>query len=391
MTLTSNSFDFLLKFKCTGGECPDTCCKSWNMQIDDKTINLYKEKAPDLLDSVTENSSNEYIMRRDTQTGFCVRFSDGLCGIQNKYGEDYLGDACNFYPRAIKKIGNDVVATATLSCPEIARLALFDKDAFNKKKMQIAKLPYSVKNYLPEQLSEVQANEIHNIFLNEALSETTSPEHKIMRMIVVCESLERISVSSWHDAVPFYFEHADSGIPNPERKESDQVLLLQSLCGLVFAAKKLGDNRLMQTIETIEEALHVTIRRDNLMIAALPDSVNAVINLIEKWNNSVKENFSEILSRYLAMQLSLAFFPFSGFGEKLTERITIIGIRFATIRLALASAYQKNGKMPDESEIIRIIQSLSRFMDHLGDAEFSLKIYEETGWLKKERFMGLIR
>jgi len=40
--------------------------------------------------------------------------------------------------------------------------------------------------------------------------------------------------------------------------------------------------------------------------------------------------------------------------------------------------------------VVRIIQSLSRLLDHLGDPAFSLKIYAETGWIKEARMRGLL-
>ena len=48
--------------------------------------------------------------------------------------------------------------------------------------------------------------------------------------------------------MPFYLEHADSGLHVADSKDTDQLYLLQALCGLVVAAKKVNNVRLMQTI-----------------------------------------------------------------------------------------------------------------------------------------------
>jgi hypothetical protein len=97
-----------------------------------------------------------------------------------------------------------------------------------------------------------------------------------------------------------------------------------------------------------------------------------------------------LLKRYLAMQLSLALFPFAGFGETLPQRAAVIGIRMATVRLGLMSLCDAAHGLPAQKDVVRVVQSLSRFLDHLGSAEFSLKIYEETGWLKGPRLRGLL-
>src|SRR6185369_3566751 len=90
--------EFLKQFRCVGAECVDTCCKGWNMQLGDKTRVMYEEKAPELLSAVA-GEPGQYVMRRDPKTDYCVKFTGGLCGIQQQYGEAFLGEACYFYPR----------------------------------------------------------------------------------------------------------------------------------------------------------------------------------------------------------------------------------------------------------------------------------------------------
>jgi lysine-N-methylase len=381
--------EFLKRFRCVGAECVDTCCKGWDMQLGDKAYNLYKTEAPELLEAVS-GEAGKYIMKRDPVSDYCVKFHNGWCGIQEKHGESFLGEACHFYPRMTRAVGSSAIMTAALSCPEITRLALLDDAAFTLSESSTPLLPGSLKDYLPEGLTSEQALHVHRILLETALNHTMSAEHTLMRILAACESLERINVSSWPDAVPFYLAHAESNLPAAESKPTDQVFLLQALCGLVFAAKKVGNVRLMQTIEDMEKALHVTIRKDTLAIIPLPDNSSALHSMLEKWAKSYREFYAPVLRRYLAMQLSLAFFPFGGFGGDLSERIAIIGIRLATIKLALMSACTvfKN-KLP-ESELIRVIQSISRFMDHLAEPDLSLKIYQETGWLKKSRLRALL-
>ena len=72
------------------------------------------------------------------------------------------------------------------------------------------------------------------------------------------------------------------------------------------------------------------------------------------------------------------------------ERVTIIGVRLAIIKLALLCNCSSGGKEPLEILVVRVVQSVSRFLDHLGDAEFSLKIFAETGWIHEGRMRGLL-
>lgn len=382
--------EFLKHFRCLGADCADSCCKGWNMQLTDADYERYVATSSELAASAT-GEKGSYRMQRDPASDCCVRFKEGLCSIQQTYGEDMLGEACYFYPRATRALGSHTVMTAAPSCPEIARLALYDEKAFSFSEVILDRLPSTLKNFLPDGISDKDALAIHALFMEKPLDAAIPAERVLMRMFAVAESLERINVTSWKEAVPFYFEQADARLPAPESKDTDPAFLLQALCGLVFAAKKVNNTRLMQTIGEMEQALHVKIRMDNLTIVPLPDSIGKAAALLRKWQQEYQPIYAPLLSRYLALQLSLALFPFGGFGDSMTERLAIIGIRFATVKLGLMSALDAAGKPLAEAEIIRVIQSISRFLDHLADAEFSVKIYKETGWLKKSRLRGLLR
>jgi lysine-N-methylase len=360
------------------------------MQVDGPTYERYKKSAPELLDAVSGDNEDNYIMRRDSKTDYCVKFEGGLCGIQRKYGETFLGDACHLYPRVTRGVGETSFMTATLSCPEIARQALFHDDAFTLEDATVERLPVSLHDYLPEGLTHAQAMDIHAQFLKLALDTSHSPARNLMHIYIVAQSLDKIAVGSWAEAAPFYITQAAARLTAAEVRPTDPFFLLQALCGIVAAAKKVHLPRLMQTIDDMKAALHVTIPWDTLTINPMPDSMNAAQALEQRWKNEWQELLNPVLRHYLAAQLSLALFPFAGLGTTLMDRAGIIAIRFATVRLALMGACAFATKPLEEADIIRIIQSLSRVLDHLADAEFSLQIYRETGWLQAPRLRALL-
>jgi lysine-N-methylase len=360
------------------------------MQVDIPTQQRYITQAPQLMDSLKAPGEHA-IMKRDPKTDYCIKFEGGLCGIQREHGEAFLGDACHFYPRSLRKLGGDVNMTATLSCPEIARLSLFgDKDVFAENEVTLERLPLGLQDYLPEGLTAGQANIIHHSFLKLALDAGATPQRNYMRIFTCADSLSRMPVSAWPNATPFYLEHADNTLPLPAARDTDSIYLLQALCGLIAAAKYVHHARLMQTVREMEQALHVTIQMDSLMIAALPDSPHAVKTLEARWKSEWQRQYEPLLKRYLAMQVSLALLPFAGFGHTLPERAAVIGVRFATVKLALMSLCHATGGNPEQKDVVRAVQSLSRFLDHLAEADFSLKIYTETGWLQPARLRALV-
>lgn len=379
----------LARFTCLGDKCEDTCCKGWGMQVDSRVIERCQREAPELLEAFT-GAEDARLMKRDALTDYCIKFEKGLCGIQKQYGTDFLGDACHFYPRMTRTLGKTALMAGALSCPEITRLSLFADDAFMPETITIERAPHSLTDYLPESLTTEQAIAIHNAFLQAALDERTTAAHNMARLHCVATSLEKIPAASWPDAVPFYIEYAEGRLPAPVPAETDPFFLLQALSGLIAAAKKGQQERLMQNVRMIESALHVTIQWDSMAIAHLPDSLHAAQSLQQEWNDKWHSSFEPVLRRYLAAQLSLALFPFAGFADTLSNRMGIIGVRFATLRLALMSACRTLPTLPDEAIITRIVQSLSRFLDHLAGSELSLRIYNEAGWMNSGRLRALV-
>lgn len=378
------------EFICLADKCEDTCCKHWSMQVDPVTLERYKKEAPELLGAVEQDSDNTYIMRKDKQTGYCVKFEDGICKIHKERGEGFLSDACNFYPRITRTAGDALIMTATMSCPEIARIALYGNEPFVFDETLFARVPFEVRNVLPDGMTQNDIIETHKLFMQATGDETASAEKIFARIASVSRSLQRVEKKDWARAAGLYFRLAESSIPQPEENINDPFNLLHSLCGLVVASKKNIPPRLQQTISDMEEALHVRLDWENILIHTSDESVDAYNKLHALWKNEMQENFQPLLKRWLGAQLSSSLYPFAGLGESLTERVTIIGVRFAILRLALISAYSISNSQLHQDDVVRIVQSLSRFLDHLADPKFSLEIYGEAGWTKENRMLGLL-
>ena len=375
----------LSHFTCLGDACADSCCQNWSMQVDDATLSRYKSEAPELLAAVDFESDGIPVMKRDATTRQCIKLDGGWCGVHKEFGDKMLGDACHFYPRVTRKLGEETRMTATLSCPEIVRLMLTLEHPLADVSQEIERLPSTVKNYAVE---GVDAKNVHHAFLAVAQDESIPPAQALARISSVARSMALLDKATWHQSVPLYLKLASSRLPKPEAYQTDSFNLLHALCGLIVASKKPISNRLQKTISDMEQSLGATLDWDNVLINLSPDSAGKLAAVREGFIEA-SAHYEHALRRYLQAQLSVSLFPFAGLGTSFEERITFIGVRYATLSLALACAHHVHGALV-EDEIIRIIQSLSRFMDHLGEASFSLSIYQETGWLKEARLLSLL-
>lgn len=377
---------WLKDFQCLGDKCEDTCCKGWGMQVDDATLARYKAQAPELLDAVTSGEA-AHIMKRDEETDYCVKFDNGWCSVHAEKGSDFLGDACHFFPRITRQLGDVVIQSASVSCPEIARLALL-KEAENRwHQSDEERLPYSMFNYLPEDIEGDKALAIHEAFLTAATAEDASIGHIIARLHAVAHSMMLVDKATWPLAVEFYLKSADSRLTQPQSSEMDAMQLFHALDGLENATKKSMRPRLRAVIDTIKQALEVKVDKETGVIHASDKTANNLKTMQEGWQ-FVDEKWQPYFKRLLRTELEMALFPFSGFGETLADRITIMGVRIATLRLALQSHLFVHQTLTEE-DAVTITQSIARFLDHLADPTLSMQIYTETGWVKTERLWGL--
>lgn len=116
--------NFYDRFRCLAGECPDSCCHEWEVDVDaDAAARYLALEAPlgDRLREVLKASTDGYSM--SIQNRRCPMWRrDGLCEIQAQLGHDALCETCREFPRLRHDYGDYVELGLELSCPEAARL-----------------------------------------------------------------------------------------------------------------------------------------------------------------------------------------------------------------------------------------------------------------------------
>ncbi len=114
-------------FRCIADKCPDSCCKEWEVQVDEKTAAFYRGLFGALGERLRE------VLVDDTQWGTVMRIEngrcpmwrkDGLCRIQAELGHDALCETCQDFPRLRHDYGTFAQLQLELSCPEAARIIL---------------------------------------------------------------------------------------------------------------------------------------------------------------------------------------------------------------------------------------------------------------------------
>ena len=113
-------------FRCIASACPDSCCKEWDVQVDEETASFYRALPGALGDDlrrVLKDGDGETVMT--IIDGRCPMWrTDGLCRIQAELGHEALCKTCREFPRLTHDYGDFIEMGLELSCPEAARIIL---------------------------------------------------------------------------------------------------------------------------------------------------------------------------------------------------------------------------------------------------------------------------
>lgn len=122
--------DFYDRFHCKAAACLHSCCRGWEIDIDENTLELYQN-----LDGAWREKMNAAIVRdeegahfrltEDERCPFLRR--DGLCELICAFGEDALCDICALHPRFYELVGSYELAGLGLSCEAVCELLLAEE------------------------------------------------------------------------------------------------------------------------------------------------------------------------------------------------------------------------------------------------------------------------
>ena len=119
-------------FRCIAGSCTESCCKEWDVQVDDSAAEFYLQlpgELGDRLRQVLKEQNGEMVMT--IVDGRCPMWrEDGLCRIQAALGHEALCKTCREFPRLTHDYGDFQEMGLELSCPEAARFILRNPDFF---------------------------------------------------------------------------------------------------------------------------------------------------------------------------------------------------------------------------------------------------------------------
>ena len=385
---------YVTQFRCIGSNCSDTCCAGWGISIDQETFKDYRRVVHPTLKPLirlhlkqVDNASfaNHGKLGLRASDSHCGLHSDDQsCAVQTYLGEEHLSDTCYIFPRTVNRLHDHFEQTLTLSCPEAARLALTQDNAFEFVSAEFTSRVSTVQAVIATHgfdflaFEEVRAFCIR-IFQTASLSNT----ERLAVLGWLCSQLDALVASNSHANVHGLVEELTEIIENDGLKPivsqlANQHTVSVTLFSILFGAKLGNGNndnqrevfkwvRMGLGINT-SEALDLTALEENYLLGRT--------RLAE-----CGDLFEKTLNRYLLNDLVREIFPWNQSTAMRHYRRLLM--RFGILRLMMCGVAACHEKPLNEKIMTQVVQVFCRLFQHSdkfsSDAERTLAGLEWEG------------
>ena len=364
-------------FQCLGGNCEDTCCKVWDIEIDKDTFLQYNKVNNEKMRLKLQDniSKNEQCISWDLDYGVIKLKDDNKCPFldQNNYcsiyteiGEEYLSNICTNYPRILNKVDNQYEISLDVSCPEAARLVLGDKNGIQFETGEHNFIKYIIndeyntnskkyRNSLIKYLKEIRhfsmgimGNRNFTLserfyilgdFIGKLVEKSEENSNEILKLI------EEYNV----------YKRAES-YKIDEKDYIFQIILFMN----IINSSKVGEKT---SSEALRNYTNEVLNGFNIKnIADIKKNAERYMKEFKKYEQEVMEKNSYIFENYFVNFMYNNLFPFSESDDAFEGYIMFL-MRFAFIRFYLVGMYFN--KQEDSPEnIIKFIQIFARDIEH---------------------------
>lgn len=394
---TAEEINYLSEFKCLADKCPDTCCSNWEINIKGRNKEFYKENAPEIIGDIEDDGNGGAKMKQvggpeNVLGGDCIQLQNGMCKLQNKFGESHLPDICFFFPRSYKKIHDKIHITANMACPESLRVALFSRmenkfSSWNTVPISREKDEYGVFEYEDIScLSYKQIMDIYNSFSRLANDVEYSANQSVARLLLVSFHLDQNPLERWPSIKDAIYTMTDQlnllHVKDLYLKNLNLKDELVSVLRVMFVLINRDRRRFNEVLEIVRKTLgdHKTdpdILWDNYQ------------KIKENWNSGQGPDLRPVLKNLLKVQVSCYMFPMDSYFPKRYQLMLNIAMEYLACKLALMCVYSYLGRDLTQEDIIDTVQPVAKRFYVLGDQE----VYDfgkDCGWDQKKRFITTV-
>lgn len=350
-----------------------------------------------LKENVTRNCSGasdvEYAKIKMDSAGNCMLLDEiRLCIIQKELGPDFLSNACAVYPRNLNSVDGVVEKSATLSCPEVARLILLNEEGIDF--IQDVE-PSETKGFVKKNGMSKEQQELFwdlCIFTIRTLqNRSMSIEDRLIVLGLFFKKFNELDGLGKSEKMLALMDELDRSVADGSllaliRELPANISFQMSLCKNLIefrSTSPIASQRYLECLEDMVKGLG--------MDAKLEDE-----EVIRNYRDAYKKNYKPfmnqheyILENYLVNYVFTNLFPFDK--KSVTDSFAMLIINFSMIKLHLIGMAEHHGELNEEL-VVKLVQSYSKTIDHnsayLKDVE---KLMKDHGYTTLAHMVVLVR
>lgn len=372
---------YMAHFQCIGSACEDTCCAGWTVSIDKATYKKYKKvKVPQLsqkLDSVIKRNrvnptDRHYATISLTGCQSCPMLTpESLCEIQMQLGEEFLSTTCATYPRITNVVNGNYEMSATMSCPEAARLALLNNEPmsfFEITSTPGQKFSYS-KQFFPNHKTP---NDIQfhfwelRIFSIELIQNRRYPlTDRLLILGLFYQNVQDLIDNSAVADIPSLIKNFRTLVQNDSLRDAINQIPTESVAQIRLL-KELIDVRIhigihnSRYLESFQAFLAGISFEENDGIDNIAARYQAAYNTYYK---PFMDTHSYILENYLVNYIFKNTFPFHG-NEHVLGNYFLLALHYSLIKMHLIGIAGFHKENFSVDHVITLIQSFAKVVEH---------------------------
>ena len=211
---------FYKNFLCKADKCKHSCCKGWEIDIDEETAGKYLAMTGELGAEIRQNiGKNEdsyfFKLTEDERCPFLQK--NGLCKIILNIGEENICEICTMHPRFFTMLDDVELCGVGISCEKTCELLLGDeKDLVfyiedTEEELSFSEVLAVIGLNLPNEMQEfsltVNAENINKVL--EIMAKTEPIDENWSKELSIMQDMDNVELKAKE-----YLENSDKNILN---------------------------------------------------------------------------------------------------------------------------------------------------------------------------------
>lgn len=379
--------NYFKKFKCIASKCEDTCCAGWEVTIDEKTYEKYKSVKGSFGERLKSNivfdgCDNIFKLKNNN----CSFLNDKkMCDIYIELGEDSLCYICSQFPRIMEQFEDIKEVGLSFACPEVARVIL---NSDEKIELEVNKIIEDLNE------DEVDINKEHfkllmkcrEISLNIIQNRKIDFNKRVGIVLKLVEEVQdRIDWDEMHEIEDVLKDYSNEGVLNEildefgkyEAKNQIKYDTMEQWLNIYMNLTHINDNDPLN----LNKALEYFYKKDK--------NINFYIDSHKEFEKFYEKNiykFEQILVYFV-----LRYFMKSIFDYDLSAKIKIAIVSCLIIKELCIVKWLENNKSFSDADIVKIVQTYSKDIEHLEEnIEYLMDIFENSYLFSEDMLVDML-